>query len=118
MVITQASNIPWDPNDPEAVQVADATSEWAMDYIPKEEDAYEPTSEMYYPVLESITDVKASSSEGKSPVGALSFSFYWRETIKNILPSNSQGKRTKDVVAFLEHFVLPSRISHVSFSSC
>lgn len=79
------------PNDPAAVAQAKVSSNWAVPYLAKGEDPTEPISEMYYPVIDDISDVVIRPKNGTAALGVVTFTFYWRWNLKNTLPPNSKG---------------------------
>ena len=92
VVVTPVANQA-DPKDAPAVAQAAVTSDWAIPYLDNDEDPKEPFSDIYYPVLEN-TGEHVVLNEGRintTSLGAVAFSFYWRHTLKNILPTQSQG---------------------------
>lgn len=81
-----------DPNDPAAVSQAQITSHWAKAYISQDKDPNEPISDMYYPVLDdSYDDVHIDTTKNTSALGVVAFTFYWRDMLNDILPSESKG---------------------------
>jgi hypothetical protein len=91
VVVNKVTNLP-DLNDPVAVALAADFSDWAGDFIGEDEDASEPMSELFYPIINSINDVTIDTDDVEEPaVGVLALTFYWRDLITNILPPNSKG---------------------------
>ena len=67
-------------------------ADWYSDFIAPTENSYEPISEITYPIIDDIHAIQLNpnGTQGKV-VGTLSMSFYWREVIRNILPSGKSG---------------------------
>ncbi|CAB9510949.1 sensor kinase/phosphatase LuxQ [Seminavis robusta] len=90
-VVTPVANNA-DPNDPVAVAQARVTSDWGSLYLSQDDDSNEPFSDLYYPVLPALDDVVfADPHNNISALGTVAFSFYWRHSLKDILPSQSKG---------------------------
>jgi Adenylate and Guanylate cyclase catalytic domain len=69
-------------------------AEWHRDYLPPDEEPIAPVSDIYYPIVEELNRVEqfATSSDSSSRVVAvLMASFYWREMLHGILPTDSNG---------------------------
>lgn len=73
---------------------------WAdiyKDYIPKNEEAMEPVSDLFYPILDQLEriDLKDAKMNDNSTnnkfVGMIAATIYWRNLLKDILPSESKG---------------------------
>jgi len=90
VVLTSVANHA-DPNDPVAVEQAATTSDWAIPYLEPDEDPNEPFADMYYPVIDAIDDVLIKVTNKTEALGVVAFSFYWRHTLKHILPEKSRG---------------------------
>lgn len=95
VVVTPVANNA-DPLDPIAVAQARTTSDWALPYLDPQEDPTEPFSDIYYPVMSNLDQVMADTSTASGDnndkaLGAVAFSFYWRHSLKNILPTQSTG---------------------------
>jgi hypothetical protein len=90
VVVTAVANNA-DPSNPEAVEQAATTSDWAVPYLGPEEDPSEPFADMYYPVIDSIDDVLIQVTDDTKALGSVAFSFYWKHTLKDSLPPNSKG---------------------------
>jgi Adenylate and Guanylate cyclase catalytic domain len=67
------------------------------DYIPPNENPFEPVIDVLYPIINDISRVDvtgnatAATSTDNSMVGILVASIYWREFIREILPPRSRG---------------------------
>jgi hypothetical protein len=73
-----------------------AATAWIRDYIQPDEEPVEPISNLFYPIVERMDEVKVVGAEDYDPanraiVGAISSSFYWRAMIRDILPPGSDG---------------------------
>lgn len=82
-----------DPNDPIAVAQSELTNDWAIPYLTDGEDASEPFSDMYYPVIEMFDGVTLDvvNNNATEALGSVAFSFYWRDVMKSILSNDSKG---------------------------
>jgi hypothetical protein len=84
-----------DPDEPQEVADAEFWASYFAGSVCPGDDAYEPVSDILYPVIDSIDRIQILSSntriESKENetrvVGMLSASFYWRDVMKNLLPS-------------------------------
>eukprot|EP00934_Nitzschia_sp_Nitz4_P008104 Nitzschia sp. Nitz4//scaffold169_size48518//40260//43927//NITZ4_007080-RA/size48518-processed-gene-0.83-mRNA-1//1//CDS//3329538412//8094//frame0 len=91
--ITAVYNIP-DPDDPN--DLTDINNNYISAFVSGEEDHTEPFSDMIFPMLdyasEYVTIPKDVNPEDMGNlVGVFTMTFYWRDLIKNILPSDSAG---------------------------
>lgn len=83
---------------------------WAKiyeNYIHEDEEAMEPVSDIFYPIIDDLDSVEVASAPDYDPsehpfVGMIAASFYWRSLIRDILPSRSSG-----VVVFTNPCNLP-----------
>ena len=72
-------------------------ADWLSLYLPPDEDPMEPVSDLYYPILPSGIDTyNQNSDETFDPLnqtfaGMLAMTFFWRDTIRDILPTGSDG---------------------------
>ena len=79
-------------NDPEAQAESEYLIDFFKDYIPPGENAFEPVSDVYYPIIDDISHIDLRDSiTTKEVVGVLVVSIYWRELIRDILPLGSNG---------------------------
>jgi hypothetical protein len=94
IAISDISNIPY-PNDPESERQAIGNNFFIKDFLSDDEDETEPFSDMYFPILDYVADFvtvpKASSSDLGKFVGIFAMTFYWRDLIQDILPTDSNG---------------------------
>jgi hypothetical protein len=86
-----------DPDNEELTAENEGAAEYFIDFISPDEEALEPASDIYYPIIEDATDSfnlfdgGSYNPEDHKLVGILSLSIYWRDFIKNILPTGSDG---------------------------
>lgn len=90
VVVSHFSNVP-DLDDPFQVTEAEGTAGWASIFIDPADDPTEPMSAIYYPIIDAVDSIKIDADKEQSVVGVLTFVIFWRELIKNILPTNSNG---------------------------
>jgi hypothetical protein len=90
VVISEAYLLP-DPEDPIAVAETEYNIDWFSDFLGPEQDASEPVSDIYYPILDKNDAVTIEDPENEKFVGILAMSIYWRNMIENILPPGSDG---------------------------
>ena len=81
---------------PEDVQEMIYEAEWVGSYLPPDEEPMEPISDIFYPILPSGIDTFNQNDDDfdrsdQSFAGHLTMSFYWRSTIRDILPEGSDG---------------------------
>jgi hypothetical protein len=84
-------------NKPDASE--EEEEEWAnfnKDFIPPDENAMEPVSDLYYPIIDDVDSVEVAGATGYNAsehtfVGMLAASIYWRDLMKDILPTNSSS---------------------------
>jgi hypothetical protein len=60
------------------------------------DNALEPAADIIYPVIDSLDTVQLIKddeipSDNSKVVALVTTGFYWRDTLKNILPSNKEG---------------------------
>jgi Adenylate and Guanylate cyclase catalytic domain len=65
-------------------------------YIPKEDNPYEPVSDLFYPIINELDRIDASRGDDYDPsqhsiVGMIATSFYWRDMIQGNLPRDVNG---------------------------
>ena len=93
IAISDVSNIPY-PNEPESAQQAEGNNNFIKDYVGDAEDETEPFSDLYFPILDYAADfvtIPDESPESGNFVGVFAMTFYWRDLIKDILPTDSNG---------------------------
>lgn len=96
VVVTAVANHA-DPNDPVAVAHSAVTNDWARSYMMDEDEVqytHEPFSDMYYPVIMGDIDdvvIDTTGPNATDALGSVAFSFYWRHSLKNLLPAQSTG---------------------------
>ena len=56
-----------DPDDPVAVAEAEQMAGWFKDFIPPEENAMEPLSEVYVPIIDQTQSVVVDPGDAKDP---------------------------------------------------
>jgi hypothetical protein len=70
---------------------ADVYSGW----VSSGDDPMEPVSDIIYPVIDELKSIQihedGNNTSNQTIVGILSSSFYWRDVLKNILPSGREG---------------------------
>jgi hypothetical protein len=68
-------------------------ADWFKDYLLPGEEPMEPVSDIFYPVLANAADhVSTRNKTGSNNVVAiLALSVYWRNELKNILPTGANG---------------------------
>jgi hypothetical protein len=84
-----------DPNIPEEVEEAEFWAVFFEGSVSQGDDAFEPVSDLFYPVIDSIDRIQIFPSRTSNDTGdddtnvvaVLSASFYWRDVMKNVLPS-------------------------------
>ncbi|CAB9525293.1 Receptor-type guanylate cyclase gcy [Seminavis robusta] len=91
VTMTGVVNQAFDPNDEYQVYNAELLSAWAENYISTEEDPTEPYFELIYPMLNAVDKVQIDTSTVEPAVGVLSFAYYVRDLVRDILPPNSKG---------------------------
>jgi signal transduction histidine kinase len=93
-------------DDPVLATEMQLTADWLRDYISPDEEAMEPVSDIFYPILESMKEavqvggndiVHAEENDQAHEdyiveiQGLVALTIYWRDTIKGILPPGSTG---------------------------
>ena len=79
-----------DPNNEAEVAVAQGHSEWLSARISPDEVALEPASDIYFPIRDNVESMTADPTV-YPPVGVFAVTFYWRDMIRDILPSSAKG---------------------------
>jgi len=79
-----------DPNNPDEVQRAEENAAWYYARIHPDEEPLEPASDLYFPIRDNANSVDTDPSE-YPPVGVFAVSFYWRDMIRDILPTSAIG---------------------------
>jgi hypothetical protein len=74
-VITEAYGLP-DESNPEEVAEAEAWYDWYSNYVPPDEDASEPLSDIYYPIIASLDSVRIDLQQDDRETGKNSRSLY------------------------------------------
>lgn len=85
-----------DPTDPESIRTAAGNNVYIKDYVGTDKDETEPFSDIFFPILDYAADYveiprNVSASELGNVVGVFAMTFYWRDLIQNILPTDSNG---------------------------
>jgi hypothetical protein len=96
IAIGDITNLPYPKkNDPESEKRMDENNAFIKDYVGDDEDETEPFSDIYFPILDNVADFvtvpKASSSDLGKFVGVFAMTFFWRDLIQDILPTDSNG---------------------------
>lgn len=79
-------------DDPIADAETEAWAFWFGHFLPPEDNPKEPVSDLYYPVVDELSEVNNGADPSKNKlVGMLASSLYWRTLIRDILPSSSKG---------------------------
>jgi hypothetical protein len=83
-------------NDPESQAESEGWVDWFRQFLPPEENPFEPVMDIFYPIINDISRVDITRNEHENsanhtPVGVLAVSLYWREFIREILPKGSNG---------------------------
>ena len=95
VVMSEVTNLA-DLADPESVRRAEGNNRYIKDYIGEDEDESEPFSDLYYPILNTAADSvtipdKKDGASTSNVVGIFAMTFFWRDLLKDILPSGSDG---------------------------
>jgi hypothetical protein len=94
VVMSDVTNLP-DLGDPESINLAETNNLYIKDYIGEDEDESEPFSDLYYPILVTAADaVTIPDKSGNSTInvlGIFAITFFWRDLLKDILPTGSDG---------------------------
>jgi hypothetical protein len=83
-------------NRPGSFEEEQAWAEFYESYIPEDEEAMEPASDLFYPIIDQLDQVDTSIAKHYDPtehkiVGMIAATIYWRALIKDILPAQSNG---------------------------
>lgn len=83
-------------NDHKSQAESENWVEWFKDYIPPDENAFEPVVDVYFPVINNITQIDFSpemrrQTANETVVALIAVSIYWRNLIRDILPPGSNG---------------------------
>jgi hypothetical protein len=96
IAISDVSNIPY-PNDAESERQAIGNNNFIKDFVGEGEDETEPFSDIYFPIVKYAADFVTIPKNEIFPhdlstfVGVFAMTFYWRDLIKEILPTDSDG---------------------------
>lgn len=94
VTITDAYLISY-PDDLEHLEFDKEEAEWISKYLLDDEEPMEPISDIFYPILTGANQHIEISNDNKNSThevaGILSLAIYWREYIKNVLPTGSDG---------------------------
>ncbi len=100
VTITEPYMIAW-PWDTEKHEENVAEAEWIRDYLEPGEEPLEPISEIYYPiVVEALDNIHLHEEDLESEnystesnkIGAiLALTIYWRDALRDLLPTGSMG---------------------------
>ncbi|CAB9511296.1 Receptor-type guanylate cyclase gcy [Seminavis robusta] len=91
VVVAPVANIAEDSADELTLYIADIIRNWAKQYISEEDDSREPIGGMWYPMYDSLESIHLNLTKDQQPVGVFYAGFFWRELIRDILPSGSNG---------------------------
>jgi hypothetical protein len=80
----------------DVLEEAEVFIEYYKLYISPDDDPYEPVMDIYYPIIDDISRVNVIGSYDYNPknstlVGLLNAAVYWRNIIRNSLPTGSNG---------------------------
>jgi len=95
-VLYHAYLLPDPENEDEVIEMG-YEADFFSDYIQPGEEAMEPLSDIYYPLINNINSINIYEDDGEycpeenEFVGFISLSVYWRDMLKDILPPGSQG---------------------------
>jgi hypothetical protein len=98
VTITEAYMIA-DPSDSDRIAGDEALVEFLSGYLQPGEEPYEPVSDIFYPILKNAhKHIQMMNNDGSDYVkdddnlaAIFSMTFYWRDTIRDILPDGSNG---------------------------
>ena len=90
VVISEVSNL-LDSKDQQAVDEAAQNINWIEGFISIEDDPAEPMSDILYPILDNAPDSVTLGTSNGTAVGVLGATFFWRDLIRDILPSGTDG---------------------------
>lgn len=79
-----------DPNNEFQILLSNVAADWAGPLTNPNEDPYEPLLLMTYPVINSVGTLQINVNEPQPIVAVVIFGIFWRELIRNILPSDSK----------------------------
>jgi signal transduction histidine kinase len=92
--------IAW-PNDTDKQVENEAEAEWIRDYLEPDENPLEPISDIYYPmIVEALDNIhhhedhyssETYSTESNKLGAVLSLSIYWRDALRDLLPTGTAG---------------------------
>ena len=88
VVIGKTDNLPPDGSNED---FDEQTVQWIKGFIGEDEDPTEPIHVFYYPILRDAYEVVQNDNEGDELVGVLALTGFWREFVKDILPTGSNG---------------------------
>lgn len=80
-----------DPNDEEEMAAHEAALAWVENYVPEDQNADEPVSDFYYPILDVTDAISIEDPMKEDLVAVFSLTIYWRAMIEKILPPHSRG---------------------------
>jgi hypothetical protein len=83
-------------NRPGSFEEEQIWAEFYENYIPDDEEAMEPASDLFYPIIDQLEHVDTSRAKDYDPtehkfVGMIAATIYWRSLLKDILPAKSNG---------------------------
>ncbi|CAB9528578.1 Receptor-type guanylate cyclase gcy [Seminavis robusta] len=84
-------NVVRDPDDEANVATATFWKGWAEQYIGPGDDPSEPISSILYPMYDTLESIYTEPEECEMPVGMMQVTVFFKDTIRDILPSDSQG---------------------------
>ena len=100
VTITEPYMIAW-PSDTEKQEENEAEAEWISDYLEPGEEPLEPISDIYYPIVvealdniqlhEEDIDAEIYPTESNKIGAILALSIYWRDALRDLLPTGSAG---------------------------
>lgn len=103
VTITQNGVIVTDPENEAQVTSAAGTAAWRAQHLHPDEDSTEPASTMHYPMFNNLDSIRLDLDQEQSAVGVFLYVFFWRDLIRDILTSDSNG-----VIVVFEHACGPS----------
>lgn len=85
-------------SDPDEMATLEYYASYCQYYIPVGENPFEPNSDILYPIINNVDEVRVAGDPGYVPsnhqaVGLVAGSFYWRSFLREILPKGSNGIR-------------------------
>jgi len=67
-------------------------ADWFSNFLLPEEDPFEPATDLFYPIVDSLEQVNNGANAGETAlVGMIAGSLYYRNLIRDILPTGSKG---------------------------